>query len=568
VEYGTTVAYGNLTTEINTPPSGVTTHTDYLTGLTTCTTYHYRVISTDDSSNPATGSDNTFTTTGTGCDTTDPVITNIASSATENAATITWDTDELSTTQVFYGLTTSYGSSTGVTDTSGSLAHTADLSNLTSCTTYHYQVSSTDMSSNNAVGVDQTFTTACTSNSSGSGSGDSDDEDECEVPDDPDLNKVLSESTTSLRVYYDEVSGSVDNYSLKYGTSSGSYSWRVDDIGDGDEDDYLVGELLPGTQYYFKVRAENDCGKGGWSNEKSGTTDQPALESTSSTEEVTIIETAVEEPVVNETEIEPTVNTQPQENFNGSTSTQWQKVHFGELYCYDRLVCGGQADPDKDSVINDDEYRFKTDPNQPDSDNDGVEDSKEILAGKDPAKRSTDTEDDKVEYEDAKKKKDKEDDKKHKVDDVELIEQDGKKKLKITGTAQPYQYVTLYLYSEEPTIVVVKTDANGSWSYTFDGEDVEDGEHEVYVAVTNNTGKIITQSTPVAFVKTAEAVERVDASNPEAAAYNQSPLEKSKNNIFLFSFIASAIAIVLIILFMYWRHKRQSKGGSVTGYDA
>jgi hypothetical protein len=63
VDYGLTNAYGTSTVEADTSPR-VTSHSVTLSSLISCTTYHYRVRSTDGSSNTATGSDNTFTTTG------------------------------------------------------------------------------------------------------------------------------------------------------------------------------------------------------------------------------------------------------------------------------------------------------------------------------------------------------------------------------------------------------------------------------------------------------------------------------------------------------------------------
>jgi len=63
VEYGLTSGYGSSTTETNTTPR-VLSHSVSLPGLVACTTYHYRVKSTDASTNTTTGSDNTFTTGG------------------------------------------------------------------------------------------------------------------------------------------------------------------------------------------------------------------------------------------------------------------------------------------------------------------------------------------------------------------------------------------------------------------------------------------------------------------------------------------------------------------------
>ena len=63
VDYGFTASYGTSTSEADTSPR-VTSHNVSVSGLTTCTTYHYRVRSKDAATNTGSGSDVTFTTTG------------------------------------------------------------------------------------------------------------------------------------------------------------------------------------------------------------------------------------------------------------------------------------------------------------------------------------------------------------------------------------------------------------------------------------------------------------------------------------------------------------------------
>ncbi len=62
VVYGLTAVYDLATAEVDTAPR-VTSHQHTLTGLATCTTYHYAVVSKDAPGNTATSSDGTFTTT-------------------------------------------------------------------------------------------------------------------------------------------------------------------------------------------------------------------------------------------------------------------------------------------------------------------------------------------------------------------------------------------------------------------------------------------------------------------------------------------------------------------------
>jgi hypothetical protein len=101
-------------------------------------------------------------------DTTDPNISSIVATASATSATITWTTDENSSSSVSYGTTISYGTDTAESDTSPRVtSHSVLISGLNSCTTYHYTVNSTDTATNEATSSDQTFTT--TGCSSGGG---------------------------------------------------------------------------------------------------------------------------------------------------------------------------------------------------------------------------------------------------------------------------------------------------------------------------------------------------------------------------------------------------------------
>jgi hypothetical protein len=94
---------------------------------------------------------------------TPPQISAIAvSSLTGTSATITWTTDKPADSQVDYGSTSSYGSTT-MLDTTLVTAHSVTLTGLNGATTYHFEVKSKDVSGNLATGADQTFATLETS---------------------------------------------------------------------------------------------------------------------------------------------------------------------------------------------------------------------------------------------------------------------------------------------------------------------------------------------------------------------------------------------------------------------
>lgn len=95
-------------------------------------------------------------------DTTAPEISNItATSISSSQATINWTTNEPATSQVLYGLTSSYGSQTQE-DSSLVSSHSMTLTNLQSGVTgvtYHYQVKSRDAAGNTRTSADNLFKT-------------------------------------------------------------------------------------------------------------------------------------------------------------------------------------------------------------------------------------------------------------------------------------------------------------------------------------------------------------------------------------------------------------------------
>jgi len=89
-----------------------------------------------------------------------PIITKIlVSSITETTAVITWTTDESATSQVEYGTTTAYGSSSAL-DVALVTSHSAALTGLEEDTTYHFVVKSKDATGNETKSEDKTFTTS------------------------------------------------------------------------------------------------------------------------------------------------------------------------------------------------------------------------------------------------------------------------------------------------------------------------------------------------------------------------------------------------------------------------
>ncbi|HYP26594.1 MAG TPA: fibronectin type III domain-containing protein [Blastocatellia bacterium] len=154
VEFGTTTGYGNLT-QVDSVLK--TSHSVILGGLSGGTTYYYRVRSRDVDGNLSVSQGLTFTTTR--LDTMPPVISNVAATnVTLSGATISWDTDEASDSQVEYGRTSSLGSTTTVNPLLVT-RHSVVLSGLTQSKTYYYRVMSRDAGGNLTISGVISFTT-------------------------------------------------------------------------------------------------------------------------------------------------------------------------------------------------------------------------------------------------------------------------------------------------------------------------------------------------------------------------------------------------------------------------
>ena len=116
----------------------------------------------------STGGGTTTTT-----DTTKPVISKVQATAGPTSARIDWETDDLSSTQVEYGKTSTYGSVTpaqpendptaldadGKPISIGVIPHSVTLTGLEADTTYHYRIKSKNAAGLEAVSDDKTFTT-------------------------------------------------------------------------------------------------------------------------------------------------------------------------------------------------------------------------------------------------------------------------------------------------------------------------------------------------------------------------------------------------------------------------
>jgi hypothetical protein len=149
LEYGTTTAYGQATSsDIST-----TNHSFTIGGLDDSTTYHFK-ISAGSGEEFASSSGFTFTT----LDITTPSISDAYAFTTSTSTTITWRTNEVATSTLYYGERFLYDHSYDPIVASTSFSVT--LSDLVASSSYHFKVLMEDGSNNSGYSADFPFVTA------------------------------------------------------------------------------------------------------------------------------------------------------------------------------------------------------------------------------------------------------------------------------------------------------------------------------------------------------------------------------------------------------------------------
>jgi hypothetical protein len=187
-----------------------------------------------------------------------PVFSGIAvSDITQTSAVVSWTTDEPATSRIQYGLTTAYGSFTTL-DTSLVTVHRQVLSGLSSGTTYHYRVVSTDAAGNIAYSTDQMFTTVVPSTS-----------DTVPPAAISDLHVTSITQTSVILVWTapgdDGMNGTAASYDLRYaqGTlgdfdSATSVTGLTSPKPAGQAETFIVVDLTPGTRYAFGIKTRDE----------------------------------------------------------------------------------------------------------------------------------------------------------------------------------------------------------------------------------------------------------------------------------------------------------------------
>src|SRR5581483_3817385 len=246
VEYGTSTSYGSktATSGARAAERRASISAD-LSGLQAGTTYHYRVVATNNTGTSH-GSDAVFTTLTPPVATTSSATSISASSATLNG---TVDPNSRDTSYYFeYGTSTSYGTKTAVKSAgpaSSPQSESVSINGLQAGHTYHFRIVATS-DAGTSTGNDASFTTSA---APGVETGD-----------------VASVTTTTATLRGNvNPNGLSTTWWFEYGTST-NYSSRTSSHSAGSGtatkgESIGIKSLRPATTYHYRIVAQNSSGR-------------------------------------------------------------------------------------------------------------------------------------------------------------------------------------------------------------------------------------------------------------------------------------------------------------------
>lgn len=252
----------SLTNPITTSSSQLGTFHDVtLTGLTQGTRYYFYVQSVNESGitstdkNLVNGSFQYFNLATT-LDSTAPTISAVATTTSDSSASITWTTSENADSQIVYGPTTDYGTTTTL-DSTFTVQHLVTLSGLSSSTLYHFKIYSKDKNNNLASSADYTLGTANAADG---------------TP--PVISAVATSSVSLVGATITWTTNEPASSIVEYGLNTSSYSSLAGSNTESVTSHTVSLTGLSGnTNYYFRVRsadfvgnsATDDNSGNGWS---------------------------------------------------------------------------------------------------------------------------------------------------------------------------------------------------------------------------------------------------------------------------------------------------------------
>jgi len=232
-------------------------------------------------------------------------------------------------------------------------------------------------------------------------------------------------------------------------------------------------------------------------------------------------------------------------------------------------------DSDQDGLPNDLEKRLGSNPDNPDSDNDGYTDSEEVKNGFNPRGRGKlSTPLAKIDQALINNKKIEQPKTDGKTDETvvkitNIIQPDSgsNKNLIIRGKSLPNQTVTVFIYSRIAILATVMTDDNGDWTYEFE-DNLKDEEHEVYATIIDDQGRVVSKSAPKPFVivqgsrltSNKKTTNQIDdgkiIKNKKPNVLSMSELFKQTDQRLIIAIIATIALIITSLIFI---NRRQAK---------
>jgi Bacterial Ig domain/Purple acid Phosphatase, N-terminal domain len=159
-----------------------------------------------------------------------------------SAATITWATNQSSDSQVEYGLTSSYGTSTLV-NSSMVTSHSQGVAGLAANTQYHYRVKSKDSAGNIATSTDFSFTTPAAADTTA-----------------PAISGVGASSVTSSAATIGWTTDEASNSQVEYGTTTSYGALSALNSSNVTSHSQALTGLAAGTLYHYRVKSRDAAG--------------------------------------------------------------------------------------------------------------------------------------------------------------------------------------------------------------------------------------------------------------------------------------------------------------------
>ena len=170
-------------------------------------------------------------------------------------------------------------------------------------------------------------------------------------------------------------------------------------------------------------------------------------------------------------------------------------------------------DRDQDGLSDGDEIRLVTDPNNPDTDNDGYIDGLEVIRGYNPLVAGPG---DKIEYKEPVGQTNAQ----YKITGIRLTESAGEQMLTVTGMGPNDALVAVLLFSKENRTWVARTDRTGRFLFVS-ADALDPGEYKAYASAVSANGLPLAFSKQLMFERTESSLIKEEESSREVVILNE-----------------------------------------------